>query len=123
MDPPPPLGLRSMIIGMPTWVSRRYRLFLFVLNLQDPSGKLYSEYIDHPTNDIYELLDSINARRNKGKDKRRLDEDGLAMHWVSNWKNTKSKNTVACLMLRRLNKEMKRHSPKSLKGKGENERD
>ncbi|RCK62209.1 Mitochondrial GTPase 1 [Candida viswanathii] len=63
---------------------------LFVLNLQDPSGKLYSEYIDHPTNDIYELLDSINAKRNRGKDKRRLDEDGLAMHWVSNWKNTKS---------------------------------
>ncbi|EER36023.1 conserved hypothetical protein [Candida tropicalis MYA-3404] len=63
---------------------------LFVLNLQDPSGKLYAEYIDHPTNDIYELLDNIEQRRTTGKKNRKYDEDGLAIHWVSKWKNAKS---------------------------------
>ena len=35
---------------------------LYVLNLQDPTGKLYTDYIDHPTNNVYELLESIDQK-------------------------------------------------------------
>lgn len=64
---------------------------LFVLNLQDPSGKLYSAYMDRPTNDIYELMYNIAKKRNTLKKDGSYDELGIAIHWVNLWKQAKSK--------------------------------
>lgn len=59
---------------------------LYLLNLQDPTGSKYKEYIDHPTNSIDELLYHIALKRNKlGKDDS-YDELGMATHWTSLWK-------------------------------------
>lgn len=63
---------------------------LYVLNLQDPTGKLYTDYIDHPTNNVYELLESIDQKRNVLQIDKRFDECGLANHWISKWKQGKS---------------------------------
>lgn len=45
---------------------------LYVLNLTDPTGSIYDRWIDHPTNDVYELLEAVarkegNYRRVDGR--------------------------------------------------------
>lgn len=59
---------------------------LFLLNLQDPTGSKYSEYMGHPTNSIDELLYNIALKRNKLKKDNTYDELGMATHWTSLWK-------------------------------------
>ncbi|CAH2351822.1 mitochondrial GTPase 1 [[Candida] railenensis] len=75
---------------------------LYLLNLQDPKGKLYSEYLPHPTNSIMELLHGIAKKRDVLKMTKPLhwsvgepleetfDELGMANHWVNLWKQGKS---------------------------------
>lgn len=63
---------------------------LYLLNLQDPSGSKYSEYMSHPTNDIHELLYNIAKTRNTLKNDK-YDELGVATHWTNLWKQGKSK--------------------------------
>ncbi|CAN3361902.1 mitochondrial GTPase 1 [Diutina catenulata] len=60
---------------------------LYVLNLQDPSGAPYREYLDHPTNNIDELLMAIS----KARGHRGYDEMGTAAHWVAQWTQGKTK--------------------------------
>lgn len=62
---------------------------LYILNLQDPSGKKYEEYLDHPTNSIDELLYNIARTRNVLKKDGSFDKDGMAIHWTSKWKQGK----------------------------------
>lgn len=64
---------------------------LYLLNLQEPSGCLYSEYMDHPTNDIGELLFNIARKRNKLKKDNDYDELGMAIHWTNLWRQGKNK--------------------------------
>lgn len=59
---------------------------LYVLNLQDPTGKKYSEYIGHPTNSIDELLYHVAQTRNVLRKDGSYDKDGMAIHWTSKWK-------------------------------------
>lgn len=63
---------------------------LYILNLQDPSGSKYSEYMDHPTNSIEELLYHIALKRKKVRANGSFDESGMASHWTNLWKNGKS---------------------------------
>lgn len=65
---------------------------LFLLNLQDPAGIAYDEYLDHPTNSINELLFHF------AKSKQRLsllgngtgfDETAAALMWVDQWRKGK----------------------------------
>ncbi|EDK35940.2 hypothetical protein PGUG_00038 [Meyerozyma guilliermondii ATCC 6260] len=63
---------------------------LYILNLQDPSGSKYSEYIDHPTNSVDELLYKIAETRNVVRKDGTFDMEGMAIHWVSKWKQGKS---------------------------------
>ena len=62
---------------------------LYILNLQDPSGSKYSEYIDHPTNSVDELLYKIAETRNVVRKDGTFDMEGMAIHWVSKWKQGK----------------------------------
>ncbi|KAK6199164.1 P-loop containing nucleoside triphosphate hydrolase protein [Scheffersomyces amazonensis] len=62
---------------------------LYLLNLQDPTGSKYSEYLDHPTNSIDELLFNIAKTRGVIRTDGTYDEDGMALHWVSLWKQGK----------------------------------
>ncbi|KAI5963603.1 mtg1 [Candida pseudojiufengensis] len=64
---------------------------LYLLNFQDPSGKLYSDYMSHPTNDIYELMYNIAKHRNTLRPNGTYDELGVATHWINLWKQGKSK--------------------------------
>lgn len=68
---------------------------LFLLNLQDPTGSKYSEYMNHPTNSIYELLFEIAKKRNVVKHNGEWDELGMANHWVNLWKQGKNSNYKA----------------------------
>lgn len=63
---------------------------LYVLNLQDPSGSKYGEYMDHPTNSVDELLLNIARTRNKLRPDGTYDEQGIATHWTNLWKQGKS---------------------------------
>lgn len=63
---------------------------LYLLNLQDPSGAKYSEYMDHPTNSIDELLYNIAAKRGKLDKNGHYDELGMASHWTNLWKQGRS---------------------------------
>ncbi|KAI3403792.2 mtg1 [Candida oxycetoniae] len=63
---------------------------LFVLNLQDPSGKAYNLYMSHPTNDIYELMYNIAKQRKTLKRDGSYDELGIATHWLNLWKQAKT---------------------------------
>lgn len=62
---------------------------LYLLNLQDPTGSKYLEYLDHPTNDIQELLHGIATTRNVIKKGNTFDELGMATHWVNLWQQGK----------------------------------
>ncbi|WPK23980.1 hypothetical protein PUMCH_001232 [Australozyma saopauloensis] len=62
---------------------------LYVLNLQDPSGQLYSEYIKFPTNDINELLYHIAKSRKKLRPDGSFDELGMSIHFVNVWRQGK----------------------------------
>lgn len=64
---------------------------LFLLNLQDSLGKLYGDYMLHPTNDIYELMYHICKQRNTLKQDGSYDELGAATHWINLWKQGKTK--------------------------------
>ncbi|KAK6461373.1 P-loop containing nucleoside triphosphate hydrolase protein [Scheffersomyces coipomensis] len=64
---------------------------LYILNLQDPTGAPYADYIDHPTNSIDELLLSIAKYRNQLKADGTYDEMGTAQHWVSLWRQGRYK--------------------------------
>lgn len=63
---------------------------LYLLNLQDPSGSKYKEFLDHPTNSIDELLYNIASKRRKLDKHGGYDELGMANHWVNLWKQGKS---------------------------------
>jgi len=65
---------------------------LYLLNLQDPSGSRYAEYMDHPTNSIDELLYHIAKKRKVLKHDGSYDELGMANHWISLWKQGKHQN-------------------------------
>lgn len=61
---------------------------LYRLNRMEKGGhRLYKKYIDHPTNDIEELLRNI--WKNELKPKQRgggLNETGAAAFWVDHWR-------------------------------------
>lgn len=63
---------------------------LFLLNLQDPSGSKYREFIDHPTNSIDELLYHIAKTKGRVKHDGTFDDLGIANHWLALWKQGKS---------------------------------
>lgn len=58
---------------------------LYILNLQDPSGQLYANYLPHPTNNVHELLYWIAKGRNKIRGGT-FDELGMAIHFVNIWR-------------------------------------
>lgn len=62
---------------------------LYVLNLQNINGKLYKTYMDHPTNDIHELLHNIAIKRNKLRPDGGFDEVGMANFWVDSWRQAR----------------------------------
>lgn len=62
---------------------------LYLLNLQDPSGSKYSDFIDHPTNSIEELLYNIASTRKKLRKDDSYDEKGMATYWTNLWKQGK----------------------------------
>lgn len=65
---------------------------LFLLNLQDPSGSLYREYTDKPTNSIDELLYSyarVNNKLSPAGDSLKFDENAMALLWVDKWRQGK----------------------------------
>ncbi|ODV77901.1 P-loop containing nucleoside triphosphate hydrolase protein [Suhomyces tanzawaensis NRRL Y-17324] len=62
---------------------------LYLLNLHDATGSKYSEYMDHPTNLIDELLYNIASKRGQLGPDGSYDELGTASHWVSLWKQGK----------------------------------
>ncbi|EGV61744.1 Mitochondrial GTPase 1 [Yamadazyma tenuis] len=64
---------------------------LYLLNLQDEPGARYSEYMDHPTNSVDELLFNIAKTRNKLKKDDSYDELGMANHWLNLWRQAKGK--------------------------------
>lgn len=64
---------------------------LFLLNLQDQPGARYSEYMDHPTNNIDELLYNIAKTRNKLRPDGSYDELGMATHWLNMWRQAKNR--------------------------------
>lgn len=45
---------------------------LYMMNLNNPTGKGYKKYLKHPTNDIYELLDGVGLKTGN-RNKRRID--------------------------------------------------
>ncbi|CDK27250.1 unnamed protein product [Kuraishia capsulata CBS 1993] len=70
---------------------------LYVLNLQDPTGGLYSDYLKDPTNDISVLLRAIAIKLKKYRyvDKKIVvDETGTAIHWVDKWRQGRTKKKV-----------------------------
>ncbi|KAK8442508.1 Mitochondrial GTPase 1 [Candidozyma auris] len=62
---------------------------LYVLNLQNSAGKMYRTYMDHPTNDIHELLYNIALKRRKVKKDGSFDEIGMANFWVDTWRQAR----------------------------------
>lgn len=78
---------------------------LYLLNLQDPTGKKYSEYLLRPTNSIHELLEGIAKKRGTLKNGT-FDELGTATHWVNLWRQGRGKRGLfdvgAILELERL---------------------
>lgn len=61
---------------------------LYMINLQN--WKLYSKYLNHPTNDVGELLEGVS--KHIGKFHRKtgdFDEVGTAIHWVDTFKQGK----------------------------------
>lgn len=62
---------------------------LYVLNLQKPNGKCYQYYLNHPTNDIHELLYNIAKKRGKLRPDGGYDELGMANFWVDTWRQAK----------------------------------
>jgi ribosome biogenesis GTPase A len=66
---------------------------LYLLNLQDPSGSRYRDYLDFPTNLVDELLRAIAETRgvvktNPGGEET-FDDVGMAHHWINLWKQGK----------------------------------
>lgn len=59
---------------------------LYILNLQDPTGLLYSYYMKHPTNLIDEFLYNIAKKRCKLRSDGSYDEQGMAIHFVNVWR-------------------------------------
>lgn len=71
---------------------------LYVMNLQEPTGKLYRQYLDHPTNNIFELLKAIakkigkdNFRDKYNHGRKTFDEIGTAIYWIDSWRQAKFK--------------------------------
>lgn len=58
---------------------------LYVLNLQNSKGAGYSEFMDHPTNNIQELLYHVAKKRAKLALNGSYDEVGMAQHWTNMW--------------------------------------
>lgn len=67
-------------------IQAKYLLYLF--NLQDLNGSFYSEYLDHPTNDLNELLLAIFKKRSSEK-LEKFSKSKIAMLWVNEWKKMK----------------------------------
>ena len=68
---------------------------LYLLNLQDPTGSKYAEYINRPTNSIDELLYHIAKYRDQVNGDGSYDELGIASHWISLWKQGNSQKYKA----------------------------
>lgn len=62
---------------------------LYVLNLQKINGEAYSEFMNHPTNNIHELLHSIAKKKGKLAPDGSYDELGMAQHWTNTWRQGK----------------------------------
>jgi ribosome biogenesis GTPase A len=62
---------------------------LYLINLQD--WRLYKKYLDHPTNDINEVLREVSKTIGKWNKKTKdYDETGTAIHWVDTFKQGKA---------------------------------
>ncbi|ROV95393.1 hypothetical protein VMCG_08510 [Cytospora schulzeri] len=72
--------------GLVSWITVADYL-LYHLNLFDPTGKVYAEFCEQPTNDVHEFLSGV-ARRT-GKLLKRDEEslDGAADWVVRRWRN------------------------------------
>ncbi|KAM9939945.1 hypothetical protein OXX80_000586 [Metschnikowia pulcherrima] len=64
---------------------------LYVLNLQNDKGDGYSEFMNHPTNNVQELLYNVAKKRGKLHADGSYDELGMAQHWTSMWRQGKSR--------------------------------
>ncbi|GEQ70267.1 hypothetical protein JCM33374_g3943 [Metschnikowia sp. JCM 33374] len=64
---------------------------LYVLNLQNSKGQGYSEFMDHPTNNVQELLYHIAKKKGKLSANGSYDEIGMAEHWTNMWRQGKSR--------------------------------
>lgn len=65
---------------------------LFLLNLQDPTGSLYGEYTNKPTNSIHELLYNyarVNKKLSTAGDGHQFDETAMALLWADLWRQGK----------------------------------
>lgn len=60
---------------------------LYRLNLQDPEGKQYREYLPAPTNNIRNLLNAVWSKKLKSKQKGGgFNDVGAAAFWVDHWR-------------------------------------
>lgn len=67
---------------------------LYMLNLNEPSGKLYRRYLARPTNDVYELLEGVgkvtrDRRRSRVDGVMRANYTGCALHLVQEFRRGK----------------------------------
>lgn len=73
---------------------------LYLMNLQEPLGKLYSEYLSVPTNNILKLLRAVSKKigkhniKTKFSNGKTFDETGSAIYWVDRWRQGKEGRIV-----------------------------
>lgn len=65
---------------------------LFLLNLQEPTGKLYARYCPEPTNDIYHFLRRFAVSAKKVNDQGLFNEELVAQSFVSLWQQAKNRS-------------------------------
>lgn len=72
--------------GLISWITVADYL-LFHLNLYDPTGKIYQEYCDQPTNDVHEFLTGVARRTGKLLKGSEESLEGAADWIVRRWRN------------------------------------
>lgn len=72
--------------GLISWITVADYL-LYHLNLYDPTGKIYDDFCDHPTNDVHEFLAGVARRTGKLLKGSEESLDGAADWIVRRWRN------------------------------------
>lgn len=72
--------------GLISWITVADYL-LYHLNLYDPTGKIYNEYCEQPTNDVHEFLSGVARRTGKLLKGSEESWEGAADWIVRRWRN------------------------------------